>query len=168
MVALFEWERLLTDEKEFLSVDITEWEKLMGWPRTREQAELYTARLHKQLQLSAKHPPRRSKMPPLLTRAEVDELRKYPGGMMTFVLITWALQAAKATGDLPGGWFNAMYASCAKLRQSAYRIRLQLAMPVPLPYFHSLMLPQNINCASELITPSYPSAGANLLSHTQK
>ena len=106
----------------------------MGWPRSREQAALYTKRLHSQLHLSPNQPLRLAHTPPLLTPEEVDELRRYPGGIMTFVLITWSLQVAKGTGDMPGPTFGPMMASAAKLRAAAYKVRLMLSMPVPLPY----------------------------------
>lgn len=142
MVAVSEWERLLVDEKEFLDCDDELWEKMMGWPRTRAEAELYTQRLHTQLDLSAKQPSRLAHAPPLLTREEIDELRKYPGGMMTFVLLTWSMHALRE--HLPPANMNALMASAAKVRAAAYRVRLMLSMPVPLPYFHSLNMLQNV------------------------
>ena len=81
-------------------------------------------------------------MPPLLTASEVAELRKYPGAMMTFVCISWALQAAKRTGDLQGPIFTALQTSCFKLREANSSLAMTLGLPVPLPYFHSLVFLQ--------------------------
>ena len=146
-ISLHEWERLLTDERDFLELesDDTKWDSLMGWPRTRKEGAEYTARLHAELQLSSQKPPRLSKCPPLLTRAEVDELRRHPGSLMTFVLVAWALQAAKTVGELPPPFMNALAGSCFKMRAAAYAVRQQLSLPVPLPYYHSLHLLMHIN-----------------------
>jgi len=145
MVDVSEFDRMLNDEREWLKVDEADWEKIMGWPRSREEAKSYTAELQHILGLSNEQPSRLATCPPLLTTSEVDLLRQYPGGMMSMVLQTWALQRAKKTGKLPGPLFNGLQASVFKLRAAAYRVRQQLAMPIPLPYFHSLNWLLNIN-----------------------
>jgi len=147
MVDACEFERILMDEREWLELGEDAWEKNMGWPRTREQGKMYTEELHKQLGLANVPPPRHSTTPPLLTRQEIETLRVYPGGMMSLVLQTWALQRAKATGDFDDAVpaFNTVMASVFKLRNAAYAIRGELSMPVPLPYFHSLCMLQNVN-----------------------
>jgi len=147
MVSLVEFERLLSDEKEWLGLADEPWEKMMGWPRTRAEAQEYTLRLGSELGLSTNHPSRLAAAPPLLTKAEIEELRKYPGGFMSLVLQTWCLQAARDSGAFPGPWYNVLQGSVFKLRFAAYRLRAQLNMPVPLPYFHSLNMLQNINYA---------------------
>jgi len=145
MVDASELDRLLTDEKAWLAVDEAIWEKTMGWPRTREQAAAYTQQLGKQLGLSTEQPTRKANTPALLTKTEVEELRKYPGGMMTLVLCTWAMQTAKATKAFAPPILNGLQGSIFKLRAAAYEVRAQLSLPVPLPYFHSLNCLANIN-----------------------
>jgi len=147
MVDVCEFERLITDEREFLGVDQAAWEKLMGWPRSVEDAKAYTAELHAQLGLSNQSPSRLAYTPPLLTKSEVEALRVYPGGMMSLVLQTWALQVGKETGEFKGPWMNALVGSVMKIRSAAYEVRSMLGMPVPMPYFHALNLLQNVNYA---------------------
>jgi len=145
MVDVSEFERLLTDERAWLQVDEGGWEKLMGWPRTRAEAAEYTALLHRMFGLSAEQPSRKSHLPALLTKSEAEALRAYPGGMMSFVLQTWALQRAKATGEVKPPWFNALQGCVYKLRQAAYTVRAELNLPVPMPYFHAVAVLQTVN-----------------------
>jgi len=147
MVNVSELDRMLTDEREWLKVSSEVWEKLMGWPRSRAEAQEYTALLHSKLGLSNEQPSRLANSPALLTKTEVEELRKYPGGMMSLTLQTWALQRAAATKEFKPPWFNALQGSVFKLRAAAYSVRAELSLPVPLPYFHSLNFLQNMNYA---------------------
>jgi len=145
MVDISEFDRMLHDEREWLQLDIAIWEKIMGWPRSREEAKNYTKELHALLGISSEQPQRLANTPPLLKHFEVDLLRQYPGGMMSLVLQTWALQRARKTGKMPGPLFNGLQASVFKLRAAAYAVRQNLAMPIPLPYFHSLNWLLNFN-----------------------
>jgi len=144
MIDASEWERMLKDEQEWLGMPQEKWEKVMGWPRTREEAANFTGELNGKLGLSDIQPARLAKCPPLLKKHEVEELRKYPGGYMSLVLQTWTMQVLKSNDELKGPLLSAAQNAIFKLRSAAYGLRGQLGMPVPLPYFHALTMLQNI------------------------
>ena len=145
-----EWSRLLSDEKSWLALPDQQWDALMGWFTTSADEAVYAQELAKRLDgFEAVVPERHTFCPPLLTPEEVTALRSYPSPYMTLVLQTWTLQTLKRTAkdELPGPLFGAAQATVFKLRSAAYTLRGQLSLPVPLPYFHSLTMLQNINFA---------------------
>lgn len=159
------WGRLLKTEREWQSeggrtVGEEEWERLMGWPRGRVEAKVFTDALKEAHdlngQISADMPERKSVCPPLLTRPEVNRLRCYPGGMVSLVLCTWAMQTVVASNiDRVG--MGAAQNAIMKLKDAAYRLRNQLGMPVPMPYFHSLtMLQSNMRRACPNLVLHWP------------
>ena len=91
--------------------------------------------------------PRKSSCPGLLKEYEVDELRHYPDQMMTNVLLTWCAQTLKeleVNGELKGPSLGQAQGSVLKLRGAACKICNLLNLPIPLPYYHSLVMLQNI------------------------
>ena len=157
---LGDWSRMLMDERDWqksaedeLTSDMSEvedceWERLLGWPRAAAEAKEHTSLMAAKWKTSRYengYPPRKTACPPLLEIREVDELRKYPGGMMSIVLLTWCLQTIKESGAFAGPALGAATAAVFKARAATYRIRAHLSMPVPMPYFHALTMLQNIN-----------------------
>ena len=67
-------------------------------------------------------------------------------GMLSLVLCTWSMQVVVAA-DLKGPALGAAQAAVLQVKSAAYSLRNQLGMPVPMPYFHSLAMLQNINFA---------------------
>ena len=77
----------------------------------------------------------------------MDELRHYPDQMMTNVLLTWCAQTLKeleVNGELKGPSLGQAQGSVLKLRGAACKICNLLNLPIPLPYYHSLVMLQNI------------------------
>jgi len=155
------WGRLLKRERfwqaeggEELPLDT--WERMMGWPRTREDEQNYQNMMRAAFgndphvpngaDIPTEIPERRSICPPLLETNEVTRLRRYPGGMLSLVLCTWSMQVVVAA-DLKGPALGAAQAAVLQVKSAAYSLRNQLGMPVPMPYFHSLAMLQNINFA---------------------
>eukprot|EP00966_Prymnesium_polylepis_P227158 5256119-Prymnesium_polylepis.1 len=129
MVAIADWKRLMSDERDWLNMPDDLWESLMGWPNTYAEDQAFEHRGHEEIGLSSDPPERRSNAPPLLTVAEIDELRKYPGGIMSFVLLGWALQTVQQENLMNAPNFNPFYQEVCKLRHADYAIRNMLQMP---------------------------------------
>ena len=124
-----EWDRMMRDEQDWLGLETDSWEKMMGWPRTREQAARFASALATHLGLSPEQPVRHASCPPLLTASEIDELRRYPGGYFSFVLQTWTLQVLKDHEDeLKGPFAGAAQAAIFKLRAATYGLRAQVRL----------------------------------------
>jgi len=153
------WGRLLKRERVWQSeggdeLPLDTWERMMGWPRTHEDEQNYQNMMRAAFAdvvpdgdiLSSDVPERRSTCPPLLTPSEVNRLRRYPGGMLSLVLCTWSMQVIVAA-DLKGPALGAAQGAVLSMKTAAYALRNELGMPVPMPYFHSLTMLQNINFA---------------------
>ena len=67
-------------------------------------------------------------------------------GMLSLVLCTWSMQVIVAA-DLKGPALGAAQGAVLSMKTAAYALRNELGMPVPMPYFHSLTMLQNINFA---------------------
>ena len=77
----------------------------------------------------------------------MDELRHYPDQMMTNVLLTWCAQTLKELeikGELKGPTLGQSQGAVLKLRAAACKICNLLNLPIPLPYYHTLVMLQNI------------------------
>ena len=150
-----DWERLLLAEREWQAgatngaIADEDWQKIMGWPRNEADADKFAAEMkRKGLGTNNTGAPRKTRCPPLLQIHEVDALRQYPGGLMSFVLMTWATQTIMENHkNFPGPTLGLAQGAVFKLRQCAYRLRNQLGMPVPLPYLHALTMLQNLTFA---------------------
>jgi len=150
---LDDYARFLEEEREWHSdqhkhmLDTERWEEMLGWARPRSEERAFTDELHARFGTSTELPQRRQSCPPLLTVWEVNLLREYPDEMMTLVLLTWCAQTLKileAKGELKGPNLGQAHATILKLRGGSKRIRNLLRLPVPLPYFHTLAMMQNI------------------------
>ena len=85
--------------------------------------------------------------PALLKVHEVDALRCYPDSMVGLVLITWCVQTLKElerNGELTGPAFGQAQGSALKLRSASCKICNLLNLPIPLPYFNTLVVMQNV------------------------
>ena len=108
-----DWGRLLKRERDWqseggpaLPQDI--WERIVGWPRTRDQEANYQSMMHAAFadnpnvpdghKIATEVPERRATCLPLLDATEVNRLRRYPGGMYSLVLCTWSMQTVVAAG----------------------------------------------------------------------
>jgi hypothetical protein len=148
-----DWERLLLPERNWNGADESDdrWEALQGWAdysRYRKDSVRLTSELHASFGTQSEQPERKADCPPLLLPHEVSELREYPDGMMTLVLLTWCahtLKELEVKGELKGPSFGQAQGSVLKLRQAACRVHNLLMMPIPLPYYHTLVMLQNIS-----------------------
>lgn len=153
-VDFLDWERLLVPERLWHhdeKMTTERWEDVMGWPDSGiqglEAAAELTRELHASFGTSTKNPERRHKCPALLRPHEVDELREYPDQMMSLVLLTWTAQTIKeleVKGELKGPSFGQAQGSILKLRGASQKICNLLNLPVPLPYYHTLCVLQNV------------------------
>jgi len=148
---LIDWERLLLPErtwhKQYVS-DTDTWDTILGWPRAAGAVEAkHTEDLHAAFGTSATPPPRPSSCPALLKVHEVDELRHYPDSVVGLVLVTWCVQTLKElelNGQLKGPSLCQAQGSALKLRSASCKICNLLNLPIPLPYFHTLVVLQNV------------------------
>ena len=136
--------------------------------------EKHTAEMHAAFGTSPTPPERPSSCPPLLNAREVDELRHYPDSMVGLVLVTWCVQTLKElelNGQLKGPSLGqaqgalseslplrssdtvptthvraplCVPGSAFKLRAASCKICNLLNLPIPLPYFHTLVVLQNV------------------------
>jgi len=154
-----DWGRLLKRERDWqseggpaLPQDI--WERIVGWPRTRDQEANYQSMMHAAFadnpnvpdghKIATEVPERRATCLPLLDATEVNRLRRYPGGMYSLVLCTWSMQTVVAAG-LTGPALAASQSATMSMKSAAYELRNGLSMKVPMPYLHALNMLQNIN-----------------------
>ena len=66
--------------------------------------------------------------------------------MVSLVLCTWSLQVVVEANMYPQG-LAAAQAAVLSMKAAAYSLRNQLSMPLPMPYFHCLVILQNLNFA---------------------
>jgi len=148
---LIDWERLLLPERKWHAAYVSDeetWDTILGWPREAGAVEVrHTEELHASFGTSATPPPRASSCPALLKVHEVDELRHYPDSMVGLVLVTWCVQTLKElelNGQLKGPSLGQAQGSALKLRAASCKICNLLNLPIPLPYFHTLVVLQNV------------------------
>jgi len=147
-MGLINWKRLLLPEADAEADYAQTWDGILGWPRAAGAVEVqHTEELHASFSTSATPPPWASSCPALLKADEVDELRRYPDSMVGLVLVTWCVQTLKeleVKNELKGPAFGQAQGSALKLRAASCKIYNLLRLPIPLPYFHTLVVLQNV------------------------
>ena len=141
------WKRLRSPERTWHAAGVPD--TIPGWPRSVGDEELaHTEKMH-ELGTSAAppEPQRPTSCPALLKVHEVDALRCYPDSMVGLVLVTWCVQTLKElerNGELTGPAFGQAQGSALKLQSASCKICNLLNLPIPLPYFHTLVVLQNV------------------------
>lgn len=145
-----DWARLLEPERHWQAehqISHHVWEAVMGWPRSREEENTMTKEMHELYGTIPEPPERRHECPALLTVREVNMLREYPDDLLPIVLLVWSNQVLKdleRKGELKGPSLAQAQGTTLKLRMGSRKIRNLLSLPIPLPYFHTLVVMQNL------------------------
>jgi len=100
--------------------------------------------------------------PPLLTDEEKEILRSKKGNLPTLLLQTWALRAAREGYKRCGveaPIYGQLQSTVLELRRCCASITNQLALPIPFPYYHALVMLMMINfalyCVAFLVLESW-------------